>query len=46
MNSISYTRKEYAAPVCKLYSVALEGIMAFSSGKEVDPSKEVDWEDL
>lgn len=33
-------------PMCKVYSVALEGAIATLSGKEVDPSKEVDWEDL
>ena len=39
--------KEYLAPVCKVYSVNLEGAIAkFSSGDEVDPSPEDEWGDL
>ena len=39
--------KEYITPVCKVYSVKLEGAIAtMSSGDEVDPSPEEDWGDL
>jgi hypothetical protein len=41
------TEKGYTAPVCKVYSVNLEGAIAtMSSGDEVDPSPEEDWGDL
>ena len=37
----------YVAPVCKVFSINLEGAIAkFSSGDEVDPSPEDDWGDL
>ena len=38
--------EEYVAPLCKVYSVALEGSITTLSGEEVDPSPEDDWGDL
>ncbi len=38
--------EEYVAPVCKVYSINLEGTIATLSGEEVDPSPEEDWGDL
>jgi hypothetical protein len=39
--------REYIAPVCRVYSVNLEGTIAtMSSGDEVPPTPEEDWGDL
>lgn len=37
------TEKEYLTPVCKVYSVNLEGVMTTTSGDEVPPTPEDDW---
>ncbi len=34
--------EEYLAPVCKVYSINLEGVIAVS-GEEVNPSPEDEW---
>lgn len=42
-----YNEKEYRAPICKVYSVNLEGTIAtMSSGDEVPPTPEDGWGDL
>lgn len=41
------SKKEYTAPVCRVYSVNLEGAIAkLSSGDDVPPAEEDDWGDL
>ena len=42
-----FKEEEYVAPVCKVYSVNLEGAIAtISSGDDVPPAEEDDWGDL
>ena len=37
------TEKEYAAPVCKVYSVMVESVIAISTPEDEDPNDQGDY---